>query len=184
MSGKRETVEPKVEDFITKLYEENYEFLLKYVLRNLKTNNFLVAEDIVHDTFCEAIKKVDILKEHNNPVGWLMQVTKYKILSASRLSCNNEVFYHDSDKYQIPHTEEQYNLTELKMIIDKTFNDKEKRLFHLFYYEGYSVKEIAEKEKISEGNVKIRMMRLRNKLIARFDSIILVTVTLICYYIW
>ncbi len=184
MNGKREILKPKVEDFITKLYEENYEFLLNYVLRNLKTNNFLVAEDIVHDTFCEAIKKEDILKEHVNPVGWLMQVTKYKIKSASRLSCNSEVFYHDSGKYQIPYTEEQYNLTELRMIIDKTFNDKEKKLFNLFYYEGYSVKEIAEKEEISEGNVKIRMMRLRKKLIARFDSILAVTFVFICYLIW
>lgn len=181
MSGNREPLEPKVEDFITKLYVENYELLLNYVLRNLKTNNFLVAEDIVHDTFCEAIKKVDNLLEHINPGGWLMQVTKYKIMSASRLSCNSEVFY--NDKYQIPHTEEQYSLTELLMMIDETFNDKEKRLFDLFYFEGYSIREIAQKEEISEGNVKIRMMRLRKKLVARFDTMILITFTLMCFWI-
>ena len=103
-------------------------------------------------------------------------------MSASRLSCNSEVFY--NDKYQIPHTEEQYNLTELQMIIDKAFNDKEKRLFHMFYFEGYSIREIAQKEKISEGNVKIRMMRLRKKLVARFDSMILLTFTVVSYLIF
>ena len=155
--------------------------MLNYVLRNLKTNNFLVAEDIVHDAFCEAIKKVDNLVEHINPGGWLMQVTKYKIMSASRLSCNSEVFY--NDEYHIPHTEEQYNLTELLMMIDETFNDKEKRLFDMFYFEGYSIREIAQKESITEGNVKIRMMRLRKKLVARFDTMILITFTLICFWI-
>lgn len=35
---------------------------------------------------------------------------------------------------------------------------------HLYYYEGYSVKEISELLKISESNVSIRLMRARNKL--------------------
>ena len=53
----------------------------------------------------------------------------------------------------------------------------------MFYFEGYSIREIAQKESITEGNVKIRMMRLRKKLVARFDTMILITFTLICFWI-
>ena len=37
-------------------------------------------------------------------------------------------------------------------------------IIHLYYYEGYDVKEISGILGISESNVQIRLMRARNKL--------------------
>lgn len=37
-------------------------------------------------------------------------------------------------------------------------------VLHLYYYEGYCVKEIAQLVGISESNVQTRLMRARNKL--------------------
>ena len=40
--------------------------------------------------------------------------------------------------------------------------DKFRIVIHLFYYEDYSIKEISEILKISEGNVKVRLSRGRS----------------------
>lgn len=37
-------------------------------------------------------------------------------------------------------------------------------VIHLYYYEGYHVKEIADMLHLSESNVQIRLMRARKKL--------------------
>ena len=62
------------------------------------------------------------------------------------------------------------NLHKTEFKIDETIEDilklpkKERLIIHLYYYEGYSVKEIAEIIHISEANVKITLFRARKKL--------------------
>ena len=37
-------------------------------------------------------------------------------------------------------------------------------MIHLYYYEDYSIKEIAHQLKLNEGNVKVRLSRARQLL--------------------
>jgi len=37
-------------------------------------------------------------------------------------------------------------------------------VIHLYYYEDYSIKEIAQQLKLNEGNVKVRLSRARQLL--------------------
>lgn len=182
MSEKTIQLDPVTSDFITELYQKHYEILLNYVLRNMKICNPAIGEDIVHDTFYEAMKKADILKNHVNPGGWLMITTKYKIMAAQRRACNQDIFFDDNIKYDKGKVEEKYNLAELELILDKELNEKEKKLFYM-YMQGYTNKEMAEVVNITEGNVKVRMVRLRKKLAERFAFIFFMTLLISLHWI-
>ena len=54
-------------------------------------------------------------------------------------------------------TPESENLFEEVMKLPKKYRS----VIHLFYYEDYSVKEIAEILKLSQSNVKVRLSRAR-----------------------
>lgn len=54
-------------------------------------------------------------------------------------------------------TPESENLFEEVMKLPKKY----RIVIHLFYYEDYSVKEIAEILKLSQSNVKVRLSRAR-----------------------
>lgn len=43
-------------------------------------------------------------------------------------------------------------------------NDKQRLVITLFYYEGYSIKEISQLMKVSQGTVKSRLSIARQKL--------------------
>ena len=73
---------PEQDAFFEQLYRENYKKMTFYALAALK--NPSRAEEVVQDAFHEAIKKTDVLMEHENPGGWLMQTVKYKIHESER----------------------------------------------------------------------------------------------------
>ena len=56
---------PDQNDFIKQLYQDNFLKLMVYVSTSLK--NTSRAQDIVQDTFHEAIHHIDILMQHPNP---------------------------------------------------------------------------------------------------------------------
>jgi len=58
------------------------------------------------------------------------------------------------------------NAPEQKELLEEVFKlpPKYRVVIHLYYYEGYNVKEIAEMLNLSQSNVQIRLMRARNKL--------------------
>lgn len=62
---------------------------------------------------------------------------------------SNVCVFEQSDKFEI-----------IEEIISK-LREEDKKIIKLFYYEDMSIKSIAKKLNISEGNVKIRLFRLR-----------------------
>ena len=64
------------------LFQTEYHKLLAYARAALADSDR--AQDIVQDTFHEAILHKDTLQHHTNPQGWLMQTLKFKIKSSER----------------------------------------------------------------------------------------------------
>ncbi len=119
------------------------------------------AEDIVQDTF---IQYYTMKKEFDNEQhirAWLLRVAINKAKNANhtfwrrnKLSLDD---YMETLTFETPQSE---NLFETVMQLP----EKYRIVIHLYYYEDYSVREIADILRISESNVKVRLSRGRSLL--------------------
>lgn len=151
----------KAMELIDKLYKENYNNMLSMVRKDALCGS--MAEDIVQDAFAEAVRKAEVLYTHENPGGWLMETAKYKAMSVHRRVQKRKLMETEEILLEIKRYEDDYGLVELHMVMDQVLNEHEMMLLHMFYYGGYSVRELAKREGITEGNFKVRMLRIRNK---------------------
>lgn len=119
------------------------------------------AEDAVQNTFVKLLKTDTEFNDDEHIRKWLIRVAvnecknmwksfwRRNVTSFEELEKEPE--YIESDK------------TELFSEVMK-LPQKYRVVLHLYYYEGYCVKEIARLVGISESNVQTRLMRARNKL--------------------
>lgn len=73
---------PEQDAFIEKIYREFFTKLWIYAKAELEDPE--QAQEVVQDTFHEAVRHIGILMLHENPKGWLMDVLKKKIMHARR----------------------------------------------------------------------------------------------------
>ena len=122
-----------------------------------------LAKDVLQETYYVAYKKWDILCEHSNPMGWLINTAKNKIRelnkSLKKIECEVGL---DADEYTF--TEDGYGKSELDLVITKGLTEEEKNRFYKYFLHGYSISELAQLEKISENNMSVRISRLRSKI--------------------
>lgn len=119
------------------------------------------AEDIVQETF---IQYYTINKEFDNEQhirAWLLRVAINKAKNVNhtfwrrnKLSLED---YMETLTFETPQSE---NLFETVMQLP----EKYRIVIHLYYYEDYSVREIADILRLSESNVKMRLSRGRGLL--------------------
>ncbi len=119
------------------------------------------AEDVVQDTFIRyyTLKKEFDSKEHIR--AWLIRVAINRAKNVSRTFWRrNRISLQDYMETLTFETEESENLFETVMKLP----EKYRIVIHLFYYEDYSVSEIAGILSLSESNVKVRLSRGRTLL--------------------
>jgi RNA polymerase sigma-70 factor (ECF subfamily) len=126
------------------------------------------AEDAVQNTFLKLLKTDVQFNDEEHIRRWLISVSineckniwksfwHRKVTSLEDLE--QEPLYIESDRQEL--------FSEIMRLPPKY-----RVVVHLYYYEGYSVKEIAKIVNISESNVQIRLMRARNKLKERLEDI-------------
>jgi len=130
--------------------------LLRFAVAIL--GNIEDAKDVVQDTFVKLIEKQPRFNDESHEIAWLILVAKNlcktRLRSAKRKSCTEllETFAAD-DK-------EQFELIELVQSLPLKY----KIVIHLYYYAGYSTKEIAAMTKQKESTVRQQMTRARELL--------------------
>lgn len=125
------------------------------------TKSITDAEDITQNVFIKLFNKFNDLKGQDYIKKWLVKVT---------INESKSIIY-SCWKKRIKFFENQNDSTcKTEVKIDETLENilklpkKERLIIHLYYYEGYSVKEIAEIMHISNSNVKTILFRARKKL--------------------
>ena len=113
------------------------------------------AEDAVQDAFVLYLEKAPSHLE--NPGAWLMRVLVNGCKSRLRLKWRQVLPLPDS--LPVPGPEEGQEVVELFSL-----PPKDRTVLHLFYYEGYSTREIAQITGLSPGTVRSRLTRAREKL--------------------
>lgn len=116
------------------------------------------AEDVVQDTFVQYYTSKKEFESEQHIRAWLLRVAVNKAKNITRTFWRrNKLSLEDYMETLVFETPEAETLFETVMRLP----EKYRIVLHLYYYEEYAVREIAEILKLSESNVKIRLSRGR-----------------------
>lgn len=155
-----------------KIYNDTYQDIVKYVVCSCKKIDDV--SDIVQNIYLEVLKKINKKEIDKN---YLMGIAKHKIkdyyrfryrkreISIDKEDDDNITFY---DK--IPSDIDISNNFIISNDIDKVWKYLKRKsiliskIFYLYYYMGYKIREIAVILNISEVNVKHYLYRILSEL--------------------
>lgn len=151
-------------DFIRQLYEDEAERLYYFI--NKLIEDWELAQDIVQEVFCVATRRAEELENHPQPVAWLYQTAKYIILSECRKKKKRDMnsCYEDMEEYLKDESAELELISAEEDMIRTVLSDSEYRIVELVHIYGYKTKEAADELDMKEGTLRVRLLRIRNKL--------------------
>lgn len=118
------------------------------------------AEDVVCEAIVRAFEHMNDLRDSEKLKSWMMSIVANiaKTLYRKRM---REITVYEIPEYGGYHAEDYK-----REIWDCVMNlsEPQKKVFVLFFYSGYSIKEISELLDIREGTVKSRLVRARQKI--------------------
>ena len=120
--------------------------------------NHMDAEDAVQETFVQYYTSRKEFENEQHIRAWLLRVVINKAKNINRT-------FWKKNKYSLEDYMETLSFpdSQSRDLFEEVMKlpDKYRIVIHLFYYEDYSVREIAEILKLSESNVKVRLSRGR-----------------------
>lgn len=129
------------------------------------------AEELTQDTFLKAFNHLSSFKATSSFSTWIYRIAYNTAVSAVRkrkqdvVLMNEQVLANVSDE-QVDHTlddESEEQIEKLQRSI-KRLDADERALLTLFYEEEKPVSEVADILGMTEGNVKVKLHRIRKKL--------------------
>jgi len=119
------------------------------------------AEDVTQNTFIKLWEREDAFADDEYARKWLIRVAVNECKSLWRTAWKRKTVYLEEAErepvFSSPEKSElYYAVRELPV--------KYRQIVHLYYFEDYSVKEIAALMKFSETAVQTRLLRARQKL--------------------
>ncbi len=119
------------------------------------------AKDVVQDTFIQYYLAKKEFDNEQHIRAWLIRVAINKAKNVNNTFWRRNKMsledYMETLEFETPESEELFE-TVMRL------PEKYRIVIHLFYYEDYSVHEIASILKLSESNVKVRLSRGRSLL--------------------
>lgn len=116
------------------------------------------AEDVVQDTFIQYLSHKKDFQSEEHIRAWIIRVAINKAKNKNNLFFRrNSLPLEDYINTLTFESDETQELFETVMKLP----EKYRIVIHLFYYEDYSVQEIANILKITQSNVKVRLSRGR-----------------------
>lgn len=148
------------------LYQDNLFAVAFNICQNAQD-----AENVIQDTFVQYYTTKKEYENEQHIRAWLIRVAVNKAKNVTRAFWRrNRVSIEDYMETLVFETPESENLFETVMKLP----EKYRIVIHLYYYEDYSINEIADILKLSESNVKTRLSRgrvmLKNVLKEEWDN--------------
>ena len=121
------------------------------------------ADDVFQEVFLRLMKNLHKLQDEQHIKAWLIRTT----INCSKDTFLNAFRKHTTELVDVPYMDEKnsevyYAVLELPV--------KYRRVIHLFYYEGYSLHEIADILKMNENTVKTQLSRAREILKKKLEG--------------
>lgn len=143
------------DEYIKQIVSENSQSMFRAAYALL--GNRADAEDAVQEAFLRLVEKDPPFKDDEHEKAWLLRVTiniSKNMLKASdrkNLPVTEDIPYENNRPFEVSHC--VFALPE-----------RYRSVIHLYYYEGYSIKEIASILKLPSATVGTRLSRARNLL--------------------
>ncbi len=119
------------------------------------------ADDVVQDTFIQYHTGNKQFESEQHIKAWLIRAAINRAINVTHSFWRRQSMpLEDYTQTLVFETPEAGSLFEVVMGLP----EKYRVAIHLFYYEDYSVREISEILKVTEGNVKVRLTRGRKLL--------------------
>ena len=150
---------PADEAWVRELYKRNALKMYKIALRRL--GNKEEAENIVQEVFLLLIVKLDFVKNHPNPSGWLMTVTQnliHRSADRKQKELSHEVPLEDGG-IQIGGSPDR--IISLRDMMPPGLTQREENLLVWFYEDELSYEEIAARLKIPIMTCRTQMFRAK-----------------------
>ncbi len=133
---------------------------LVYRLCLVYLKNHFDAEDAYQEVFIKVIEKAPLFTDENHKKAWLIRVTSNHCKSILRNKKNkNETAL---EKDEISYADKKNDNELLQYIFTLPLNYR--KVLYLYYYEGYSTKEISVILKTRDATVRTWLKRARESL--------------------
>lgn len=145
------------------IYRETVHPLYGYMARRTGGNRAL-TEDIVQESFLRALDHWNRKKAPDSPLAWLKRVARNILIDYLRHKRRFDKEYLNLDRGSDNRTSENpFTSLEINSAIFSLGRNKAK-ILEAFYFDGMSVKEIADEMAISERAVEGQLRRARRSL--------------------
>ena len=166
---------PEQDAFIEKLYRDFFTRLWIYAKAALGDPE--QAQEVVQDTFHEAVRHIDTIMAHDNPKGWLMDTLKKKIMHARRsmnrytlhfISLDSDIEF--SDPVFASEDPVSNNINDTLKELRRVLSPEEWNLLRRITLEKQPYKKVAEELGITVWTCQKRIERIRKKLKKYFSN--------------
>lgn len=148
------------ESAFKRFYIQNYDKLFSYVNGMLCAEH--ISEEVVQETFLEAWRKFEKLQGHPAPRGWLFQTAEYKVRNLTRKMKRRKLI--SFEQLEAVPEENRLDMKEWMLVLEKELTDEEQQWLQRYYVVGYSARELAALEGITENNFRVRLNRMLKKI--------------------
>jgi len=170
--------------FLEELALSYSDVLMQYAMRFLNYQPHLrpLAQECVQEVFLRAIKCVDGLMAHENPVGWLKVVLKHLLLNRigsakhQREELCGDVAVHAaaiglSAEDALALWEAHQQLEDVLQVAHAILTTEEQRTLESHFFGGLTTAETALLESVPESTIRGRISRIRRKLKKYFPEL-------------
>lgn len=134
--------------------------IYRFVLSSCR--NISDAEDITQNVFIKLLDREEPFTDDNHVKRWLFTVAANECRNIFRSFWRSRVSYMEDGCLE----EKAFSQKEHSELYEavRQLPQKYRTLVHLYYYEGYSIKEISDILGLKESTVQTRLMRGRRRL--------------------
>jgi len=155
-----EQADPKFKPDVVKLFDEFSDMV--YRIAFVRVSQTSDADDVFQDVFLRLVEHVGKLRSREHAKAWLIRCTINCCNSHHRSAWQKKTVGIEENIYS-GQTDLGYEHIELLDAV-RSLTPEHQEVIHLYYYEGYSGKEIADILDINENTVKSRLRRARLEL--------------------
>lgn len=132
------------------------------------TKDSFEIEDLVQETYLVALEQWEMLKEHPNPAGWLLLTAKNLKLNYERHVFNRKESLPSYE--EIPYLEPAYSAFVMEDLLENIYNDDERDVAKKYFLDGESIAELSDDLGITQGALRMRLYRMKNRLKSYVES--------------
>lgn len=140
-------------------YREHRNKLAK--IASYRVKDFTLGEDVVQEAYAKALRYLDKYNPEYEFGGWFHRIFNNTVINVQRIERDGGVV--KDDDLSVPHAGDDYLAKKEIASLIQGEKPKHRDLLHMFFFEGFNARQIADFLGISHGSVRLIIYRFRDK---------------------